>query len=176
MNSDFSISTDVTRKLAESIASISPQPMISKAIIEADRKSQELIDQISETARERDARENAKLEALQETAKETREIRERQDKIIDNQQLLIEHQRDQIAVLSKQLHVLEELFASGEDGVAAQEEIMQLLIDQENEKHPIGDYLADKAGDLGVAAITAATPLVWSGIKGWLATKGIMIP
>lgn len=76
----------------------------------------------------------------------------------------------------KQLQVLKNLFASGEDGVAVQKEIMQMLIDQENGKHPIREYLADKGGDLGVAAITAATPLVWSGIKAWLATQGIIIP
>lgn len=76
----------------------------------------------------------------------------------------------------KQLQVLKNLFASGEDGVAVQKEILQMLIDQENGKHPIREYLADKGGDLGVAAITAATPLVWSGIKAWLATQGIIIP
>lgn len=76
----------------------------------------------------------------------------------------------------QQLQVLKDLFASGEDGVAVQKEIMQMLIDQENDKHPIREYLADKGGDLGVAAITAATPLVWSGIKAWLATQGIIIP
>ena len=51
-----------------------------------------------------------------------------------------------------------------------------MLIDQENDKQSIREYLADKGGDLGVATITAATPLVWSGIKAWLATKGIIIP
>ena len=76
----------------------------------------------------------------------------------------------------KQLQVLKDLFASGEDGVAVQKEIMQMLIDQEKDKHPVREYLADKGGDLGVAAITAATPLIWSGIKAWLATKGIIIP
>ena len=132
--------------------------------------------QISKTARDRDARENAKLEALQETARETHEIRERQDKIIDNQQLLIEYQKGQIVMLSQQLQVLKDLFASGKDGVAVQKEIMQILIDQEENEQPIREYLADKGGDLGVAAITAATPMIWSGIKAWLATKGIMIP
>lgn len=132
--------------------------------------------QISKTARDRDARENAKLEALQETARETHEIRERQDKIIDNQQLLIEYQKGQIVMLSQQLQVLKDLFASGKDGVAVQKEIMQILIDQEENEQPIREYLADKGGDLDVAAITAATPMIWSGIKAWLATKGIMIP
>ena len=122
MDSDFTFSPDLSRKLAESIAANPPQPMIPTAIREAERRNQELIEQISQTARERDARENAKLEALQETARETHEIRERQDKIIDNQQLLIDYQKEQIAVLSQQLQVLKDLFASGEDGVAVQKE------------------------------------------------------
>lgn len=81
-----------------------------------------------------------------------------------------------IDLQEKQLQVLKDLFASGEDGVAVQKEIMQMLIDQEKDRHPVREYLADKGGDLGVAAITAATPLVWSGIKAWLATKGIILP
>lgn len=81
-----------------------------------------------------------------------------------------------IDLQEKQLQVLKDLFASGEDGVAVQKEIMQMLIDQEKDRHPVREYIADKSGDLGVAAITAATPLVWSGIKAWLATKGIILP
>lgn len=176
MDNDFKLDLSYTNSLAQSIAANPPQPLLPTAIREAEQRNQELMGHISQTARERDAREKAKLEALQETAKETKEIRERQDKIIDNQQMLIEYQKEQIAVLSQQLQVLKDLFASGEDGVAVQKEIMQMLIDQEKDKHPVREYLADKGGDLGVAAITAATPLVWSGIKAWLATKGIIIP
>ena len=81
-----------------------------------------------------------------------------------------------IDVQESQLQVLKNLFASGEDGIAVQKEIMQLLIDQEENEHPIGDLLVDKGADLGVAAITATTPLIWSAIKAYLATKGIIIP
>ena len=172
----FSFNTELSRKLAESIAANPPQPMIPSAIIEAERRNNELMGQIRRTAHERDERENAKLEALQETAKETRGIRERQDRIIDNQQLLIDYQKEQTEVLAQQLQVLKELFASGEDGVVIQKEIMRLLIEQEENNHSIRDLLKDKGGDLGVAAITATTPLVWAAIKSWLSTKGVIIP
>ena len=46
-------------------------------------------------------------------------------------------------MLSQQLQVLKDLFTSGEDGVAVQKEIMQMLIDQENDKQSIREYLAD---------------------------------
>lgn len=78
-------------------------------------------------------------------------------------------------VQKSQLQVLRNLFASGEDSVAVQKEIMQLLIDQEKNEHPISDLLTDKGADLGVAAITATTPFVWKAIKAWLATKDIII-
>lgn len=176
MNSDFTLNADLSRRLAESVAANPPQPVLPTFVEENQRRTRDIIDSIDKTNRERDARENAKLEALQTTAKETQEIRERQDKIIDNQQMLIDYQREQITVLSQQLQVLKDLFTSGEDGVSVQKEIMQMLIEQEKDKHPIGDLLKDKGADLGVAAITAATPLVWEGIKTWLATKGIIIP
>lgn len=78
-----------------------------------------------------------------------------------------------IDVQESQLQVLKDLFSSGEESVAIQEEIMRLLIKQEENDHPIRDYLADKGGDIGVAALTAAGPIVWAGIKTWLASKGI---
>lgn len=81
-----------------------------------------------------------------------------------------------IDVQESQLQVLKDLFSSGEESVAIQEEIMRLLIKQEENDHPIRDYLAEKGGDIGVAALTAAGPIVWSGIKTWLASKGIIIP
>lgn len=91
--------------------------------------------------------------------------------VLANQKL-----QQSLDVQDKQLQVLKNLFASGEDGVAVQKEIMQMLIAQENDKHPVGDLLKDKGADLGVAAITAATPFVWTAIKNWLVTQGIIIP
>jgi len=176
MNNNLTLNADLSRRLAESIAANPPRPMMPTFIEESERRTEEILDGIDKVNRERDARENAKLEALQKTARETQEIRERQDKIIDNLQKLIDYKKEQIEALSQQLQVLKNLFASGEDGVAVQKEIMQMIIDQEKDKHPIREYLADKGGDLGVAAITAATPWVWSGIKAWLATQGIVLP
>lgn len=94
MDSDFTFSSDLSGKIAESIAANPPQLMIPTAIRKAERRNQELMEQISQTTREPDERENARQEALQETASETHEILERQDEIIDNQQLLIDYQKE----------------------------------------------------------------------------------
>ena len=83
--------------------------------------------------------------------------------------------KESFDVEQKQLEVLKNLFVSGEDGVAVQKEIMKQIIDTENEEHPIRDYIADKGGDIGVAALTATAPAILAAIKTWLASKGVML-
>ena len=69
----------------------STEAYFSAFIRESERRTQEIIEGIDKANRERDARENAKIEALQTTEREIQEIRERQDKLIDNQQMLIDY-------------------------------------------------------------------------------------
>ncbi len=133
------------------------------------RLAEEVSASMEEHQREIQAREDAKYQALCETANNTREIRERQDRIIDNQLKQIERQEQEI-------QILKEIFTSGEDGVAVQKEIMQLMIEQEENKHPISDLLKDKGADLEVAAITAVAPLAMETVKQWLRKKGVFIP
>lgn len=91
--------------------------------------------------------------------------------IVANQKL-----QETIDLQMSQLQTLKDIFASGEDGVAVQKEIMQMLIVKESDKHPVRKYLADKGGDLGIEAIKAVAPMIWSVIKEWLTTEGIIIP
>lgn len=136
----------------------------------------DVAEMLSEEAEQREAYRIAHLEAVQTTARETTEIRERQDKIIDNQNVLIEYQKAQIRALSEQLVYLQEIFSSDEQGTNAQKEILQRLIEQEENKHPVQEFLKDKGGDMGVAAITAVGKMLWPAMKAWLISKGINIP
>ena len=83
--------------------------------------------------------------------------------------------KESLDVEQKQLEILKNLFASGEEGAADQKEIMKQLIDTENGEHPIRDYIADKGGDIGVAALTASAPAIFAAIKAWLASMGVML-
>lgn len=133
------------------------------------QQAEEISREISKSNRERWNREEAKLKAAQRTAENTDEMRADLKDVIHNQNELIAYQR-------QQLDVLRMLFASGEDGVAVQKEIMQHIIDAENNEHPVRDYIADKGGDVGVAALAASAPVIWAGIKNWLASKGVILP
>lgn len=66
----------------------------------------------------------------------------------------------------KQLDVLKNLFASGEDGVAVQKEIMKYV--EEIATPDQKEFLKDKLGDVGVS-------LVLGGIEAWLRNKGLQI-
>jgi Zn-dependent M32 family carboxypeptidase len=133
------------------------------------QQAEEISREISKSNRERWNREEAKLEAAQRTADNTDEMKADLKDVIHNQNELIAYQR-------KQLDVLKMLFDSGEDGVEVQKEIMQHIIDAENDEHPVRDYITDKGGDVGVAALTASAPVIWAGIKTWLASKGVSFP
>jgi predicted nucleotide-binding protein (sugar kinase/HSP70/actin superfamily) len=65
-----------------------------------------------------------------------------------------------------QLSTLKNLFASGEDGVAVQKEIMRLI--EESGNKSIQDLLVDKGADLVVAGVLEA-------IKLWLVTRGVSL-
>lgn len=176
MENDFKLDLSHTVELVQSIAANPPRPIVPTFIEEHEQQTREITEQINRMHQERDARENAKLEAVQETARTVAEIRNKQDKIIDNQLVLIDYQKEHIDVLSQQLQILKDIFASGEDGVDVQKEIMQILIEQEENEHPIRALLCDKGADLGVAAITAVVPSVLAAVRMWLAQKGIVIP
>lgn len=63
-----------------------------------------------------------------------------------------------------QLAALRNLFASGEDGIAVQKEIMRLV--EENGSHHMRDLIIDKGADLVVAGVLEA-------IKLWLTSQGV---
>lgn len=73
-------------------------------------------------------------------------------------------QKAQLEVQEQQLRALKDLFASGEDGVAVQKEIMRRL--EESDQHALRDFIADKGADLIVTGIIEATKatLIASGI------------
>lgn len=148
------------------------RPDFSKALRPTYEQAQSISRQMTLQREKEEKREQDKLAAAKKTADNTEKINKKLkslEQIVDNQKELIAYQR-------QQLDVLRMLFASGEDGVAVQKEIMQHIIDAENNEHPVRDYIADKGGDVGVAALTASAPVIWAGIKTWLASRGVFFP
>ena len=84
--------------------------------------------------------------------------------------------RGQLETSQKQLDILENLFASTEDGVAVEKEIMKIIQANIDEKHPLWEYVKDKGGDVAVAGVLQWGPVIWTALKTYLATQGILIP
>lgn len=138
---------------------------------------------VDEANREKREREQRQLEAIEATANNTAETNSRLNKVIDNQNEYIEAlkkqielQKEQLEMSQSQLQILTNIFASGEDGVAVEKEIMKLIQSEIDEKHPLWDYVKDKGGDIAVAGITTGVPVLYKAFKAFLATKGIILP
>ncbi len=86
---------------------------------------------------------------------------------------ILQQQQQQIALLSEQLQKVKNIFASQEDGVAVEKEIMRLIQEQIDDKHPMWEYVKDKGGDLAISAIT---PVIYNAVKVYLATQGVILP
>lgn len=89
-----------------------------------------------------------------ETAENTAEMKSDLKEVIHNQ-------NDYIKLLKHQNDVMKNIFVSGEDGVAVQKEIMQILQQWGNDS-----LFKDKGLDAGVGAVLLA-------VQVWLKSKGI---
>jgi predicted RNase H-like nuclease (RuvC/YqgF family) len=121
--------------------------------------------------------------AIEQTASNTAETNVQLQKIVENQNAYIDvlkeqlsTQKQQLELDEEQLTILKNIFASGEDGLADEKEIMKLIQAQIDSSHPLWDYVKDKGGDIAVAGVTAGAPVIYGAIKMYLASKGIMLP
>ncbi len=119
--------------------------------------------------------------AIEQTATNTAETNVQLQKVVENQNAYIDvlkgqlyTQKQQLELHEHQLTVLKNIFASGEDGVAVEKEIMKLIQKQIDSNHPLWDYVKDKGGDIAVAGVTAGGPIIYGAIKMYLASKGIL--
>lgn len=121
--------------------------------------------------------------AIEQTATNTAETNVQLQKVVENQNSYIDILKDQLSAQKQQLEldeqkltILKNIFESGEDGVAVEKEIMKLIQDQIDSSHPLWDYVKDKGGDIVVAGVTGGAPVIYSAIKIYLASKGILLP
>ena len=121
--------------------------------------------------------------AIEQTAINTAETNVQLQKVVENQNAYIDVLKDQLSTQKQQLElneqqltILKNIFASGEDGVAVEKEIMKLIQEQIDSSHPLWDYVKDKGGDIAVAGVTAGAPVLYGSIKMYLASKGILLP
>lgn len=121
--------------------------------------------------------------AIEQTATNTAETNVQLQKVVENQNAYIDVLKDQLSTQKQQrelnehqLTVLKNIFASGEDGVVVEKEIMKLIQEQIDSNHPLWDYVKDKGGDIAVVGVTAGAPIIYGAIKMYLASKGISLP
>lgn len=110
--------------------------------------------------------------AIEQTAINTAETNLQLQKVVENQNSYIDILKKQLEMQEKQLLILKNIFVSGEDGVAVEKEILELIQKQIDSNHPLWEYVKDKGGDVAVAGI----PVIYNAIKMYLVSKGIQLP
>lgn len=145
MEFDFNNMPDVNslaKQMSNTIAAQHEQLQASFAALESVRMAEE------------ERKEEARQAAI-ETAENTAEIKGDMKQVIHNQ-------NNYIKMLEYQNQLLKNMFASGEDGVAVQKEIMKIL----KEQGETDSTFKDKGLDAGIQA-------VFLGIQIWLKSRGI---
>lgn len=121
--------------------------------------------------------------AIEQTAINTAETNVQLQKVVENQNEYIDvlkeqltMQKKQIQVLEQQTNILERVFSSEQDGVVAEQEILELIKKQIDSSHPLWNYVKDKGGDVLVTGVTTGVPVIYGALKMYLEAKGIILP
>ena len=83
--------------------------------------------------------------------------------------------KSQLEIEQKQIEILQNIFATGEDGVLVEKELMNLIKGKIDETHPLWDYVKDKGGDVIVAGMTAKLPILYYVFREYLLSRGIKL-
>lgn len=181
MADDFKFGNMLTSDMiAKFNASIQPQRIVAESISAEQDRIMKQAQEIGEVAYQNRKR---MQEALERTANNTGVTNDRLEKMIDQQASYIDLLEEtnktlkkQLEVEEKQIEILKSIFASGEDGVQVEKELMSMIKNQIDESHPLWDYVKDKGGDIAVAGATAGIPVLYGAFKAFLLSKGIMLP
>ena len=181
MADDFKFGTPLTHDMISKFnASIQPQRMIAESIVAEQDRMMRQAQEVGEQAYQNRKR---MQEAMERTAHNTDVTNERLEKMIDQQSSYIEllekaneTLQKQLETGQKQLEILQDIFASGEDGVQVEKELMNLIKKEIDETHPLWEYIKDKGGDIAEAGATAGFPVLYGAFKAYLQSKGIMLP
>lgn len=169
MTDDFFKGFDLsytTNLAANSAAQFAEQERVAKQIANEAYQNRQKMQKALEATAENTAQTNLKLQ----------QVVQNQNDYIDLLKQQLATQKQQLETDEQQLEILKNIFASDEDGVMVEKEILKLIRDQIDAQHPLWDYVKDKTGDVAVAGITAGAPIIYNALKVYLATKGIILP
>ena len=157
-----------------------PQPYVDYNFAADHYRIQRAVD---EANRERREKEQRALNAAETTADNTVQLLSQMNTVTKNQndyiellKAILQQQQQQISLLDEQLKKVKAIFASQEDGVSVEKDIMRLIQEQIDDKHPLWEYVKDKGGDLAVSGIVAGVPVIYNAIKSFLVSLGIILP
>ena len=112
------------------------------------------------------------LIAMEKAAENTDEIIANQKETIDRQDRYIKLLEKELKVQEGQLEILNNIFSSSEDSVLVEKEILRLIREEIDDKHPLWDFVKDKGGDVAVTKAIEYWPLIKAALKALFLSSG----
>lgn len=129
---------------------------------------------ISELKRNQNEKETRQMNALEQTAKNTGETKEKLDDIITNQNDYIKILKQQLKVQEDQLSIISNIFMSSENVEQYEKELLNLLKEEINDKHPVVDFIKNVGENVLANGATSTIPVLYNVLKKFLLSKGIL--
>lgn len=144
--------------------------------ITLEKRMREINERILDTKEQIVQNQRRTLAYLDETANNSSIANRRLNTLIDQQSDYISLLKESNSMLHKQLDIqqcqlesLHDIFTSSESSVIAEKEIMQLIAEQLDDKHPLREYIKDKGSD----ALIAYGPVLVKAFEAFLIARGV---
>lgn len=112
------------------------------------------------------------LTAIEKAAENTDEIIANQKETIARQDRYINLLEKELKTQESQLEIINDIFSSSEDSVLIEKEILRLIREEIDDKHPLWDFVKDKGGDVAVTKAIEYWPLIKAALKALFLSSG----
>lgn len=169
MNKDFEVTPELLAHFSDVAEHFNPYQEIFEGRVDA--LNQKIIAEANE------AYENKQrlFSAMEATAQNTAEANIQLNTMVNQQMEHIRLLQDtkqtlerQLETQQTQLQILKDIFTSTEDSTVVEKEIMRLVVEQLDAKHPLREYLTDKGGE----ALITYGPVLIKAFKTFLVAQG----
>lgn len=169
MNEDFKITPELSAHFSDIVDHFNPYQELFAGRVDA--LNQKIIAEADEAYENKQRLFSAMEATAQNTAEANAQLNTMVNQQMDHIRLLQDAKQtleQQLDTQQTQLRILKGICTSTEVATAVEKEIMRLIAEQVDEKHPLWEYVEDKGGD----ALVAYGPVLLRVFRLFLITKG----
>ena len=169
MNKNFEITPELLAHFSDIVEHFNPYQEIFEG--RTDALNQKMIAEANEAYENKQRLFSAMEATAQNTAEANTQLNTMVNQQMDHIRLLQDAKQtleQQLDTQQTQLRILKDIFTSTEDSTTVEKEIMRLIAENIDDKHPLWEYVKDKGSD----ALVAYGPILVKAFKAFLIAQG----